>query len=125
MYSKVEKNYFINIMLVIIGFTCMFTGVALAFKPGFLMSFLAAIKFKSLHEWTGYVLIVLIGWHILMHSEWIKTVTDKMRNDKKKLVAAIVTVLVSVGICITIATLSPEMKAPNGKSGNPEQGQKR
>ncbi|MBP2625343.1 MAG: hypothetical protein H6Q68_54 [Firmicutes bacterium] len=121
MYSKVEKNYFINIMLAIIGFACMFTGVALAFKPAFLMTILSTIKFKSLHEWTGYVLIILIGWHILMHSEWIKSVTEKIVNDKKKLVAAVLTILLSVGICITISTLSPEMKAPNGKGGYPGQ----
>lgn len=121
MYSTVEKKYFINIMLTIVGFVCMFTGVALAFKPAFLMS----MKFKSLHEWTGYVLIILIGWHILMHVEWIKAVTGKIVKDKKKIMAAVLTILVSVGICISISAFSPEMKAPNGMSGKPGQVGKR
>ena len=125
MYSKVEKNYFTDIMLAIIGFACMLTGVALALKPAFIMPILMAIQFKSLHEWTGYILIILIGWHILKHSEWIKTTTNNIVNDKKKLIAAALTVLVSVGICITISALSPEMKAPDGKSGNPGQVEKK
>ena len=112
MYSKTEKNYLINIMLAIIGFSCMLTGVALSLKPAFLMPILMTIKFKSLHEWTGYILIILIGWHILMHSEWIKSVTNNIVKDKKKIIALALTVLVSVGICITISTLSPDMKAP-------------
>lgn len=118
MYSKTEKNYFIDIMLAIIGFSCMLTGLALAFRPTFLMPILTAIKFKSLHEWTGYILVILIGWHILMHSEWIKCMTNKIVNDKKKITAVVITILFSVGICITISTLSPEMKSSNGRNGN-------
>lgn len=121
MISKTDKNYFIDIMLVIIGFACMFTGVALALKPAFLMPILGAIKFKSLHEWTGYVLTVLVGWHILMHSEWISSMTKKIISDKKKLTAVMLTILLSVGICVAISTLSPASKGrPN--NGNIVQG---
>lgn len=123
MISKTDKNYLINIMLAIIGFACMLTGVALAFKPAFLMPILVTIKFKSLHEWTGYVLIILIGWHILMHSEWINAVTKKNVNDKNKLIAVVLTILISVGICVTISTLSPEMKSRPGKGGAAQGGE--
>lgn len=121
MYSKPEKNYFINIMLAIIGFTCMLTGIGLALKPTFLMPMLRAIQFKNLHEWTGYVLTILVGWHLLMHSTWIKGMTNSIIKDKKKLISTALTILVAFGICVTISTLSPEMKAPDGNRDNSRQ----
>ena len=118
MASKVEKNYLINMMLLIIGFACIVTGIGLALKPGFLMPFLVAIKFKSLHEWTGYILTVLLGVHLLMHSEWIKSMTNKMFSSKKKITATVVTILIAVSACIVISAVSPEGKIPNSKGGS-------
>jgi cytochrome c biogenesis protein CcdA len=118
MFSKVEKNYLINIMLVIVGFACIFTGIGLAFKPGFLMPILIAIKIKSLHEWTGYILTVLLGWHILMHSDWIKFMTSNMFSNKKKITATVVTMLIAIVVCISISTMSPDQKMPNDNNGN-------
>ncbi len=118
MFSKVEKNYLINVMLMIVGFACIFTGIALAFKPAFLMPLLTAIKFKSLHEWTGYIITVLIGWHILMHSDWIMSMTNAMFSNRKKTTATILTAVLAIGACVAISTMSPEQKRPNDKNGN-------
>ncbi len=119
MFEKKDKNYLLTIMLVIISFTCMLTGVALAFKPSLFMPILVAIKFKSLHEWTGYLLIILISVHLLLHAEWIQMVTKTIVKNKKKFTAALVVALLSVGLCITISMVSTDKKAPNGKNGNP------
>lgn len=119
MFSKIEKNYLVNMMLVIIGFACIFTGIGLAFKPGFLMPILIAIKVKSLHEWTGYILTVLLGVHILMHSEWITSMTSKMFSSPKKITATFVTILVALGACIAISTMSTDKKMPKGQNENP------
>lgn len=119
MFSKVEKNYLINMMLGIVGFACILTGIGLALKPAFLMPILVAIKFKSLHEWTGYILTILVGWHILMHSEWIKTMTRNMFSSKKKMTATVVTIVIALGACISISTMSPAQKVPAGKNAVP------
>ncbi|WP_378954638.1 DUF4405 domain-containing protein [Pelosinus sp. sgz500959] len=115
MFSKVEKNYLINIMLVSISLVCVLTGIGLSIKPAFLMPILISIKFKSLHEWTGYILTILMIWHVVMHSDWIKSMTKNMLSSKKKLIATVLTGLIALGICVSISTMLPDSKMPSGK----------
>lgn len=88
MVAKAEKNYFLNISLFIIGTICMITGVFLAIKPQVLMPFIIAIKAKTMHEWTGYLFILLTMLHLVFHFDWVKALTKNVRgNSKKKLMA--------------------------------------
>ena len=71
MISKAEKNYYLNIPLTIIGFACVISGFIIGDKS---VSF-GGINLRSLHIWTGYIMTVLIGLHLLMHVKWIGSVT--------------------------------------------------
>jgi hypothetical protein len=77
MLSKPKRNYCLDIALLLMGTFCALTGIALAIKPHSLMPFLMSIHIKSLHEWTGYVLTVLVMLHLVFHLDWIKAMTKK------------------------------------------------
>lgn len=83
MLSKPERNYYLNIALLLLGTICVLTGLLLAIKPPALMPFLRAISIKSLHEWTSYALTFLVMLHLAFHLEWIKAMTKKKILAKK------------------------------------------
>ena len=106
MITKADKNYFLNITLFIIGIVCMVTGVLLAFKPQLLMPFILAIKAKTLHEWTGYLFILLVMGHLLFHFDWIKALTKNMRGNSKKRLAALSIGAITILVCAVIPLLA-------------------
>ncbi|MBU2702250.1 membrane-bound ClpP family serine protease [Sporomusaceae bacterium BoRhaA] len=82
MLSKPERNYYLNIILLVLGTICVLTGIALAIKPPSLMPFLMSIHIKSLHEWTSYALTILVMFHLAFHLNWIKAMTKNKINKK-------------------------------------------
>lgn len=83
MLSKPEKNYYLNIVLLLLGTICVLTGIILAIKPHSLMPFFMSIHVKFLHEWASYALTALVMLHLLFHIEWIKAMTKKKITTKK------------------------------------------
>lgn len=75
MLSKVFKNYYLDIALLLFGVVSALTGIALAIKPPSLMPFLTAIHVGVLHRWVSYALIVLVILHLVFHLDWIKAMT--------------------------------------------------
>lgn len=120
MFSKTDKNYLIDVSLAIIALVCILTGLGLSLKPAALMPLLTAIKMKSLHEWTGYAMLVLVILHLVMHTQWINAVTKTITEKKNKVIALALTIVLSVGLCAAISILSPEQKKPGGMP-NPQQ----
>ena len=118
MFSKAEKNYFLNIMLLIIGATCAITGILIDIKPLVLAPILLAIKAKSLHEWSGYLSIILVIVHLIYHFDWIKLMTKSMRTARTKASVALAVALISIFFCVSISFLAPtSKKLPGGASG--------
>lgn len=112
--TKAEKNYYIDIALLLIGVVCILTGFALAFKPAFLTTILPVFRMKSLHEWTGYLLTVLIVLHLLLHFDWMKSMTNLIKTTKAKWLIALSIIAISIGLCIAAAVL-PSPKTPPGQ----------
>ncbi|SFL59027.1 DUF4405 domain-containing protein [Pelosinus propionicus] len=83
MLSKPEKNYCLDIALLLFGAVSIATGVAISIKPPALMSFLKAINVKSLHEWSSYALTILLMFHLIFHVDWFKAMTRKKIHSKK------------------------------------------
>ena len=106
MVAKAEKNYFLNISLFIIGTVCMITGVFLAIKPQVLMPLIIAIKAKSLHEWTGYLFILLVMFHLFFHFDWVKALTKNVRGNSKKKFAALSIGAITILVCVLIPLLA-------------------
>ena len=110
MLSKPEKNYFVGIALTIMALVCIVTGFLLDFKSN-------AFNAKSLHIWSGYIMTGILAIHFLMHIEWVANLTKTIFRHKMKAMAAIVTLLVSVGICYSIVVFSPQGNS-HGPEGN-------
>ena len=110
MLSKPEKNYFVNITLTVMALVCIVTGFLLDFKSN-------AFNAKSLHIWLGYILTAILAIHFLMHVEWIAKLTKTIFQNKMKVMAALVTLIVSIGICYSIVVFSPQGNA-RGSEGD-------
>ena len=117
MLSKPEKNYFINIILTIMALVCIVTGFLLDSKSN-------ALNARSLHIWSGYIMSGLLAIHLLMHIEWVASLTKTIFRNKKKVMVAFATLIVSVGICYSIVVLSPQRNAHGfeGDGGRPFRG---
>ena len=83
MLSKPEKNYYLDIALLLFGAVSIATGIAISTKPPALMSFLKAINVKSLHEWSSYALTILVMLHLIFHMDWFKAMTRKKIHSKE------------------------------------------
>lgn len=77
--TKVAKNLYLDITLLITGIVCVLTGTALAIKPGALMSLFNAIHLKSLHVWASYLLVILVIGHLILHLDWIKAMINRKK----------------------------------------------
>ena len=87
MFTKSDKNYLLNMALTIVTIVCIFTGVF--YNDGL----------RIAHEFSGYLMAILVLVHLIWHFQWIKNVTKSMISDKKKLIALFVTLILSVGVC--------------------------
>jgi hypothetical protein len=77
MLSKTKKDYYLNIILLLLGTICLLTGIALETLPSSIMPFSIAIHFKFLHVWASYALAMLVMIHLLLDLDWIKAMTEK------------------------------------------------
>ena len=114
MFTKPEKNYFINVVLTIISLVCIITGFMITSGPfsGGSLNLGRYLEMRTLHTWTGYIMTAIIVIHLLMHVKWIKSVTKNLFNRKKKILALVITIVVSVGICYAITKMAPQSLFP-------------
>lgn len=87
MFTKSDKNYLLNMALVIVSAVCVFTGFF--FNDG--------LRFA--HEISGYLMTFLILAHLVLHLQWIKSTTKSMLTDRRKLNALLLTIVISIGVC--------------------------
>lgn len=102
MLTKGERNYYIEVALFVTGFACIITGIMLDLRPGGIS---IPMWFRSLHIYIGYVMAVLVVIHLLLHSGWIAAVTRDVFKEKKKALAFLLVVVLSVASCYLAATL--------------------
>lgn len=112
MFSQAEKNYFIDIVLLIIGVTCLVTGIAIDLKPSFLLALAAPSKLKFLHIWSGYLFTGLIVLHLLHHVQWIRHMSKGIQAIKNKGRIALALAVLSVFLCAALVTVAPSGRAP-------------
>lgn len=105
MLSISERNYLLGIVLFITGLACLVTGIFLHIKPEFTISYLK--YFKPLHIWIGYVLSAVVVIHLLMHSGWIASTTERLFSDKKKTLILVSTIVLTILICYLSAVWGP------------------
>jgi hypothetical protein len=106
MTSKNEKNYLLDVSLLITGLACLISGILLHIRPEFTISSLTYIR--PLHIWIGYVASAIILIHLLMHSSWINSVTKKLFSDKKKALILIGVIIISIIACYAAAVWGPD-----------------
>ncbi|WP_088186844.1 hypothetical protein [Desulfosporosinus sp. FKA] len=87
MFTKSDKYYILNSALIVITIVCVFTGI----------NFNNRLRFA--HEIAGYLMTIIIAVHLALHTQWIKTVTLSIIADKKKLMALMLTLLITIGVC--------------------------
>jgi hypothetical protein len=108
MFSKPEKNYFLDLALGVVGLICVLTGLGLKFHPLVLETILSGKFMKPLHEWSGYIVVLLVLLHLGMHGQWLQSFTQKIFSNPKKIFLFFMTVIVSAALCWLAARLSPE-----------------
>lgn len=73
--TKVMKNYWVDIILLISGVVCIGTGYVLDFHLTGTRE--AAMMMKKIHFWAGYILSFAVIVHLILHFSWLKNVTCK------------------------------------------------
>lgn len=125
MFTKAEKNYFINMTAAIIGFACAITGFMLKFRN---LPFASYLSPRSLHEVTGYLITGIVIVHLLMHTTWIKSLTKNLLTQKKTAIGVVASVLLPIAICAAVVSTSPAGDSRHfpggGKQFNSENGNK-
>jgi hypothetical protein len=77
MISKARKSYYLNSLLLLLGIVCILAKIVLAVKPQPFMLFFRASSVKTLHEWTSYILTILVTTHLLLHLSRLKVTAKK------------------------------------------------
>ncbi|WP_407312065.1 hypothetical protein [Desulfosporosinus sp. SB140] len=106
MLTRSDKNYLLNMALVIVTIVCVFTGIY--FDNG--------LRFA--HEISGYLMAILILVHLVVHAQWIKTATRSILSNKKKLLALLLTIVISVGICSLLLQNQQTDRQERNRRGN-------
>ncbi|MCE5286268.1 MAG: hypothetical protein LLG02_10535 [Pelosinus sp.] len=108
MIAKVEKNYFLDILLGIIGFVCIMTGLIIDFRLQAFLGFFGMVK--NLHIWAGYALATLVSLHVLWHFAWLQAMTKSMVKTPWKMWAGVLCAATAIIFCVTVAATSPATK---------------
>ena len=87
MFTKTDRNYLADIVLIIASVVCIFTG----------LFFNSTLRFA--HEMSGYLMILLILVHLFLHLPWIETTTKSIFSHKTKSIALLLTIVVSISVC--------------------------
>lgn len=103
-----ERNYFINAVLFIAGFVVISTGIIQHLKPEWVYNWISPIYLKQLHIWIGYAMSTIIIVHLLLHSAWIGTLTQKVFTNPKKMAAFASLVVLSITACYLVAAMVPQ-----------------
>lgn len=112
MLTKSEKNYFLDVPLFITGFACLITGILLHLRPDFSLSALTYIR--PLHIWIGYVMAAVIVVHLILHSQWIVSLTKTICRNKKKVIILISIIIISIVTCYAAAVWGPQPQHQRG-----------
>jgi hypothetical protein len=81
--------------LTIVSVVCIFTGFFYNDSLGFV------------HEISGYLMVSLILIHLILHIQWIKSVTKSILSDQKKLITLVLTIVISIGVCASLFLHTP------------------
>ena len=88
--GKSKINYFIDLLMIILFVINSLTGLIIFFflpsgvKKGSYQEFLGIIKqnWVDLHNWSGLLLILLVAIHIILHWNWIVSMTKSLIQKK-------------------------------------------
>ena len=82
-----NKAYFKYIVDVMMGISFLLVGITGIFKmPEFRQWFLWAFELipggtmRIIHDWSGIVMVVLVGIHLVLNWTWIKSMTKSIFN---------------------------------------------
>lgn len=82
MMTKVVKNYWVDIILLISGVICIATGYVIDFHM--LSTKEQAMIIKHIHVWSGYFMTIAVIFHVIWHMNWLKNVTGQIFSAPKK-----------------------------------------
>ncbi|MBP2631555.1 MAG: hypothetical protein H6Q70_2183 [Firmicutes bacterium] len=79
--TKVVKNYWMDIILLISGGVCIGTGYVIDFHLTSTREL--AMMMKKIHIWSGYIMTVAVFFHVIWHMSWLKNVTSQIFSVPK------------------------------------------
>ena len=85
--NKIKVNYWIDVCLAITFLLVFITGIfkwpGLITKFGISYSDLPMRTFTFIHDWSGLIMGLLVLIHLILHWNWIVSVTKSMIRGKK------------------------------------------
>jgi len=90
--GKSKTNYFVDLLMLIFFVINAITGLIIFFflptgvKRGSYQEFLGIIKqnWVHLHNWSGLILLLLVVIHLILHWNWIVSMTKSLIQKKNK-----------------------------------------
>ncbi len=114
MFTKAEKNYFINGSLAVFGFICALTGLTLKDR-----AIWVSAPVLQIHEGTGYIASAIVLVHLVMHRKWLVAVTKNMFSSKRKVAILVCSFLVPIAVCAAFISFAPTRgDIPRDRFGN-------
>lgn len=75
--TKIQKKYWVDILLLISGVICLATGYILDFH------IIRSRELKQYHIWSGYVMTAAIVLHVIWNAGWLGNMTKQIFGKKK------------------------------------------
>jgi len=79
--TKVVKNYWMDIVLLVSGVVCIGTGYVIDFRLSSTREI--GMMMKQIHIWSGYIMTIAVLFHVIWHMSWLKNVTGQIFSTSK------------------------------------------
>lgn len=117
MFSKAEKSFVLNVLLMVIWLGCMITGLAMFFIPREIRMLIPSVQ--GFHIMCGITACVLTMIHLALHIPWFRYVTKNLFSTGKKTVTVCVLMAASLGVCAVLYSLAPVNQHPQPHGSEP------
>ncbi len=79
--TKVQKNYWVDMVLLIAGLICVISGYLLDFHIG---ARAYTKLYKDIHSYSAYVMTAALVLHFYYHWSWLKEVSKRQLLSKQE-----------------------------------------
>jgi len=79
-----KTNYYVDVLLLISFLIAGVTGIIFFFNIDPSILGMTRHTMKDWHSWSGIIMTIIVGIHLILHWKWIVVMTKKTFSFKKK-----------------------------------------